>query len=1097
MKNFARFLAVAGFSLKVGAALLGVFVFCAISALVLRPDLDADLPEYPEDSLEKLREVRRLGLGDRDLPRIQVPVDYGEGPRAAWYPKGEAPVLAELVEENKLPPVEERVGSEPLVMRGVDGIGDYGGSLVRGDDGGLMYHRMTYASLLRFSPFGYPIVPHIAKSFTVSDDNRVFTFRLREGMRWSDGHPCTADDILYWWNREQADESVLPSPESFMLINGRPPEVEKLDAYTVRFTFPEPYARFLVHAASFNGAKLIGSPRHYLEKFHPEVGDRDLIEEWKDRLSLPNDKEVYKRAKNLHNPEHPRMWQWIYRSYKSTPPHVFVRNPYYFVVDPEGNQLPYIDRVIFKGLAPRMMAIAASGGEIDMQRRYLKYDDYTLLMAERENGDYEVRHWLGSRSWWTLFPNLDRKVEDKHPASAEKRRLLADKRFRQALSLAINRPLINRALYHNQAPPGNDLAGPESPFHHPDAFQAYTRYDPGRANQLLDELGLTRRDSEGYRTTPEGERLTFRIAFTDWTGLGPGHFVVDDWAEVGIRAVLKEQARSLFGTQAVAGTHDFFVFEGEGEYLPLLNPVHVYGTKSIQKWFERGGLYGNPKAGPKYGGLAPPEGGPLREAMEISMRLDQVTGLSEQKAVIDRINDIFVENLWNINITASPPILAVVKNSLRNVPEKVIATWMFQTPGNAGPALFYFADASTDPSTTAQIQKVLQDPGLDPRLSGMEREGEAGVGSGWLAAFFKWSFLLIGLLLVVLAAMRSPHIVRRLVIMAPTLLLLSVLVFTVIQLPPGDYITTYIQQLEETGDEVDPQEIRDLEEMFYLNDPLPLRYLRWMGFKWFLTFDQRDAGLLQGNLGRSMQNQQPVTAIVGDRVLLTVGISLGTILFTWLISIPIGIYSAVRPYTLTDYLFTLFGFIGMCVPGFLLAIILMYLSQRFFGEPITGLFSAEYAAMEGWTFGKFIDLMKHIWVPVLILGVSGTASGIRFMRANLMDELKKPYVTTARAKGVPPMRLLLKYPVRLALNPFVSGIGGLFPQLLSGGAIVAIVLSLPTVSPLMLQALMNEDMYMAGSMLMVLSLLAMVGTLVSDLLLMVLDPRIRLEGRAK
>jgi ABC-type dipeptide/oligopeptide/nickel transport system permease component len=233
----------------------------------------------------------------------------------------------------------------------------------------------------------------------------------------------------------------------------------------------------------------------------------------------------------------------------------------------------------------------------------------------------------------------------------------------------------------------------------------------------------------------------------------------------------------------------------------------------------------------------------------------------------------------------------------------------------------------------------------------------------------------------------------------------------------------------------------------------------------------------------------PVNALVGDRILLTVLMSLGTILFTWTLAIPIGMYSAVRQYSLGDYALTLLGFIGMSVPGFLLALVLLSLAG--IGA---GLFSPQFDAQPYWDWPKFVDLMKHLWVPVVVLGVGGTASMIRIMRANLLDELRKPYVTTARAKGVRPLKLLFKYPVRLALNPFVSGIGHLFPQLVSGGAIVSIVLALPTVGPLMLQALFDQDMYVAGSMLMVLSVLGVIGTLVSDLLLLWLDPRIRYES---
>jgi ABC-type dipeptide/oligopeptide/nickel transport system permease component len=283
--------------------------------------------------------------------------------------------------------------------------------------------------------------------------------------------------------------------------------------------------------------------------------------------------------------------------------------------------------------------------------------------------------------------------------------------------------------------------------------------------------------------------------------------------------------------------------------------------------------------------------------------------------------------------------------------------------------------------------------------------------------------------------------------------------------------------------------------MFFLDDPLVTQYVRWSGLKWFTTFKVEDKGLLQGNLGRSMLgNNKPVTQIVGDRILLTVLISLGTILFTWAIAVPLGIYSAVRQYSVGDYVLTLIGFFGMCIPGFLLALILMYFSMRVLGLDVSGLFSSRYAAQPHWDWPKALDLLKHIWVPVVILGIGGTAGMLRVMRGNLLDELKKPYVTTARAKGVRPIKLLMKYPVRLALNPFISGIGGIFPALLSGGGIMAIVLSLPTIGPMMLSALMEEDLYLAGSMLMVFSLLGIFGTLVSDLLLLWVDPRIRFQG---
>ena len=242
-------------------------------------------------------------------------------------------------------------------------------------------------------------------------------------------------------------------------------------------------------------------------------------------------------------------------------------------------------------------------------------------------------------------------------------------------------------------------------------------------------------------------------------------------------------------------------------------------------------------------------------------------------------------------------------------------------------------------------------------------------------------------------------------------------------------------------------------------------------------------------MGYSMETLRPVNQMVGDRIWLTMLVSLLTIVMTWAIAVPVGIYTAVKQYSLMDYILTLVAFLGMCVPGFLLVLVLMAWTG------IDGLFSAEYAMQPHWDLGKVLDMLSHIWLPVLVTGIGGSAGMIRVMRANLLDELRKPYVITARAKGVRPGKLLFKYPVRLALNPFISGIGGLFPSLISGSSIIAIVMSLPTVGPLMLAALFNQDMNMAGSMLMVLSSLAVFGTLVSDLLLMVVDPRIRIGGK--
>lgn len=326
------------------------------------------------------------------------------------------------------------------------------------------------------------------------------------------------------------------------------------------------------------------------------------------------------------------------------------------------------------------------------------------------------------------------------------------------------------------------------------------------------------------------------------------------------------------------------------------------------------------------------------------------------------------------------------------------------------------------------------------------------------------------------------YIVRRLLLLIPTLLVISVISFVIIQLPPGDFLTTHIASLSQQGLQPRLDEIEALRRQYGLDKPMHMQYLKWM---W---------NMLHGDFGMSLHWNLPVSQLIGERLLLTVILSLCTILFTWSLAIPIGIYSATHQYTFFDYLFTFLGFVGLGVPDFLLALVLMWVAFSAFGLSVGGLFSEQYVDAP-WSLGRVVDLLKHIWIPLLILGTSGTAGLIRTMRANMLDEIRKPYVITARAKGLTEGRLIWKYPVRVALNPFVSTVGWALPALVSSGTIVSVVLSLPTAGPLYLRALQNQDMFLAGSFLMMLSFLTILGTLISDILLALLDPRIRYEGQ--
>lgn len=326
------------------------------------------------------------------------------------------------------------------------------------------------------------------------------------------------------------------------------------------------------------------------------------------------------------------------------------------------------------------------------------------------------------------------------------------------------------------------------------------------------------------------------------------------------------------------------------------------------------------------------------------------------------------------------------------------------------------------------------------------------------------------------------YIIRRVLLSVPLLFVISLISYMVIELPPGDYLVQYVASFENaTGQRLTEDEIAQLRSLYGLDRPVYARYLRWI---W---------NFLQGNLGRSFQYNRPVGELLAERIPLTIAITLFAMIFSWALAVPIGIFSAVRQYSIFDYLFTTFGFIGLATPSFLLALVVMWIAFSQFGFSASGLFSSEFIDAP-WSWARLLDLLKHLPIPAVIIGISGTAWLIRIMRGNLLDELRKPYVTTARAKGLSETRLLTKYPVRIAINPLISTIGWTLPQLFSGSTLVAIVLNLQTVGPVLFHALLSQDMYVAGSILLILSALTVIGTLISDILLAWVDPRIRLGG---
>ncbi len=326
------------------------------------------------------------------------------------------------------------------------------------------------------------------------------------------------------------------------------------------------------------------------------------------------------------------------------------------------------------------------------------------------------------------------------------------------------------------------------------------------------------------------------------------------------------------------------------------------------------------------------------------------------------------------------------------------------------------------------------------------------------------------------------YILRRIAMMIPTLIIISMISFIIIQLPPGDYLTSYAMQLRQMGENVDETEIASLRERYGLGQPVYVQYYKWVS-----------GIILRGDWGQSMEWQKPVKDLIWERMALTVFLSLVSVMVSWFIAIPVGVFSATHQYSIPDYLFSAISFVGAGTPGFMIALVVMWIAMRKFGMNVGGLFSEEYI-LAPWSWAKFVDMLKHLWIPVIVIALESTAGSIRTTRANVLDELNKPYVETARAKGLKERKLIWKYPVRVAMNPFFSTVGWTLAGLISGQTLVAVVLSLQTNGPMMLRALTSQDMYLAGSFLFLLSTLTVIGTLISDILLAWIDPRIRLEG---
>jgi peptide/nickel transport system substrate-binding protein len=612
----------------------------------------------------------------------------------------EAPMLAEMVAAGDLPPVDERLPEEPLVEEVVDEIGTYGGVLRRGFLGPSdhnNYTRVVYDALVRHAPDGSEVIPHIARGWESNDGFTEWTLFLRSGMKWSDGMPFTADDIMFWYEHILLNEELNPSTPVWMQNeDGSVATVEKIDDYAVKWTYAEPNTAFLLNLANMDGAdraiaNLSFAPAHYLQDFHPDFVDAAELDAKVAERGFETWTELFAVEAMPHlSGKRPSTAAWVPNdSTVSDQVFVLTRNPYYFAVDPEGNQLPYIDEVRFTFFADaEALNLAAVAGEIDMQGRHIQMGNYPVLVENQEQGGYDVYTWptFGGSDAVIMFNQtyqIDPEIGD----------LLRNRDFRIALSHAIDRNAIKESAFLGLGEARQGVPAPNHPYYPGDewAFK-YTEYDPDTARQMLDDIGLTELDGEGFRSLPSGERLDIELqvipAFANWPDVA--QIVVENWADVGVRAHVEQRERAL-GFQ-LRDTNDLmtemwnedttgFPFSGQPKMDPRSQPALTFGPL-YRQWYRTNGEEG----------MEPPD-----EIKQIVDIIDEakLSGRERQIELAQELFKIWADNIWEIGTVGLTPMIqgvVVVNDSLHNVPETAGNDWPLRTPGNTRPEQFFFSD---------------------------------------------------------------------------------------------------------------------------------------------------------------------------------------------------------------------------------------------------------------------------------------------------------------------------------------------------------------------------------------------------------------------
>lgn len=599
----------------------------------------------------------------------------------------EAPMLAEMVANGEIPPLEERLPDEPLVLEVVDSIGRYGGDMRRTylgpADGGIT--RIMADGLFRFSIDGQEILPNLATDYDLSADGKVYTIYLRKGVKWSDGEAFDADDIMFYYEKMALNTDLYTTPPKLIVSGDEPGVFEKIDQYTVRITFKEPYAFFIRTIAtpevSTNGFYPF-APAHYMEQFHPDFVGQAKVDEMAEAEGVENWMALFNDMNSTFvNPDRPVIRPWKVINSNDAQRQIAVRNPYYWKVDPEGKQLPYIDRLVFDLVENNEIALLkASNGELDFQFRHLSFADFTLLKENEERGNYTVYTHAGDRaSDVCLWPNMS--VQDE-----KMNQLMNSVEFKKALSFAIDRDEINDLLYFGLGTPRAIHAIRSEPTFVPELAQMYITYDPAEANRILDSLGFDKKDADGYRLWPDGEKLFLNLTTaTAWPQMAKtGEFLVDYFREIGIDSMVNNLERSVFYEKSYNNELAIPIFTSPGTSLgnnwwmfPMFHNSNGYG-----QWYRTGGEEG----------VEPPEGSKVREAMAL---YDEAMASASMDVVYENIKTILrygAEELWGIGIVGEIPLIGVVSNNMKNVPVDAPSGTHLGHPGNLYPEQFYFAE---------------------------------------------------------------------------------------------------------------------------------------------------------------------------------------------------------------------------------------------------------------------------------------------------------------------------------------------------------------------------------------------------------------------